>query len=114
MLTRQMSMTTRLLETGFEIKFHALQIIFVRMFATAVIGSLYMWYTQTPDFPFGQRGVRGLLAIRGIAGSTGLFGLYCKRPYTSRWIPYTNRLIQIRYHILIYQMPPSLRFLSLP
>ncbi|KAI8409004.1 hypothetical protein FOFC_11956 [Fusarium oxysporum] len=34
-----MSMTTRLLETGFETKFHALQIIFVRMLATALIGS---------------------------------------------------------------------------
>ncbi|KAH6887095.1 hypothetical protein B0T10DRAFT_549940 [Thelonectria olida] len=76
-----MSMTTRLLETGFEVKFHALQIIFVRMIATAVIGSLYMWYKQVPDFPFGQRGVRGLLAIRGIAGSTGLFGLYYSLSY---------------------------------
>ncbi|KAK7393956.1 hypothetical protein QQX98_013260 [Neonectria punicea] len=68
-----MSMTTRLLETGFETKFHALQIIFVRMLTTAVIGSLYMWYKKVPDFPLGQRGVRGLLFIRGIAGSTGLF-----------------------------------------
>ncbi|KAF6520627.1 hypothetical protein HZS61_014885 [Fusarium oxysporum f. sp. conglutinans] len=40
-----MSMTTRLLETGFETKFHALQIIFVRMLATALIGSVYMWYS---------------------------------------------------------------------
>ncbi|KAK7433023.1 hypothetical protein QQZ08_000496 [Neonectria magnoliae] len=76
-----MSMTTRLLETGFETKFHALQIIFVRMLTTAVIGSLYMWYKKVPDFPLGQRGVRGLLLIRGIAGSTGLFGLYYSLSY---------------------------------
>ncbi|KPM43907.1 hypothetical protein AK830_g2583 [Neonectria ditissima] len=76
-----MSMTTRLLETGFDTKFHALQIIFVRMLTTAAIGSLYMWYKQVPDFPLGQRGVRGLLLIRGIAGSTGLFGLYYSLAY---------------------------------
>ncbi|KAH8683945.1 hypothetical protein BGZ61DRAFT_507532 [Ilyonectria robusta] len=76
-----MSMTTRLLETGFETKFHALQIIFVRMLTTAVIGSMYMWYQQVPDFPWGHRGVRGLLVIRGMAGSTGLFGLYYSLSY---------------------------------
>ncbi|KAI5455629.1 hypothetical protein BGZ63DRAFT_368622 [Mariannaea sp. PMI_226] len=76
-----MAMTTRLLETGFDTKFHALQIIFVRMFATAVIGSSYMWYKQIPGFPLGERGVRGLLVIRGIAGSSGLFGLYYSLSY---------------------------------
>lgn len=70
-------MATRLLETGFETKFHALQIIFVRMIATSVIGSLYMWYKGAPTFPLGPPGVRRLLVLRGLAGSTGLFGLYC-------------------------------------
>lgn len=70
-------MTTKLLETGFETKFHALQIIFVRMFSTAIIGSLWMMYKGVPGFPFGPRGVRGLLVIRGTAGTIGLFGLYC-------------------------------------
>lgn len=73
-----MAMTTRLLETGFEVKFHALQIIFVRMLATAFLGSLYMWYKKVPDFPLGRRDVRGLLVLRGLAGFTGLSGLYCK------------------------------------
>lgn len=73
-----MSTTTRLLETGFETKFHALQIIFVRMLVTACVGSLYMWYKQVPGFPFGSQDVRGLLVLRGIAGSAGLFGLYCE------------------------------------
>ncbi|KAF4981028.1 hypothetical protein FZEAL_3080 [Fusarium zealandicum] len=76
-----MTMTTRLLETGFETKFHALQIIFVRMLATALIGSMYMWYKQVPDFPLGPRGVRRLLAVRGVAGSAGLFGLYYSLSY---------------------------------
>ncbi|KAJ6786725.1 hypothetical protein PWT90_09663 [Aphanocladium album] len=71
-----MAMTTRLLETGFETKFHALQIIFVRMIVTASIGSAYMWYKKVPDFPLGPPGVRGLLVLRGTAGTIGLFGLY--------------------------------------
>ncbi|KAM0226580.1 hypothetical protein ACHAQD_000504 [Fusarium lateritium] len=76
-----MSMTTRLLETGFETKFHALQIIFVRMLATALICSIYMWHKKVPDFPFGPREVRGLLVLRGMAGSAGLFGLYYSLSY---------------------------------
>ncbi|KAL3599897.1 hypothetical protein FPOAC2_04125 [Fusarium poae] len=76
-----MSMTTRLLSTGFETKFHALQIIFVRMLATALIGSFYMWREKVPDFPFGPREVRGLLVLRGMAGSVGLFGLYYSLSY---------------------------------
>lgn len=75
-----MAMTTRLLETGFDTKFHALQIIFVRMIVTAGIGSLYMWYKKVPDFPLGPPGLRGLLVLRGTAGTIGLFGLYCKPP----------------------------------
>lgn len=70
-------MTTRLLETGFDTKFHALQIIFVRMSITATIGSVYLWRKGVADFPFGPRGVRGLLVVRGLSGTVGLFGLYC-------------------------------------
>ncbi|KAJ4009484.1 hypothetical protein NW752_009075 [Fusarium irregulare] len=76
-----MSMTTRLLATGFETKFHALQIIFVRMLATTIIGSFYMWREKVPDFPLGPREVRGLLFLRGMAGSVGLFGLYYSLSY---------------------------------
>ncbi|KAM3540090.1 hypothetical protein ARSEF1564_007006 [Beauveria bassiana] len=71
-----MAMTTRLLETGFDTKFHALQVIFVRMIFTASIGSAYMWYKKVPDFPLGPPGVRGLLVLRGTAGTVGIFGLY--------------------------------------
>lgn len=72
-------MTTRLLETGFDTKFHALQIIFVRMFVTAVIGLFWMWYKNIPDSLWGPPGTRRLLIIRGAAGSIGLFGLYCEQ-----------------------------------
>ncbi|KAI1492023.1 hypothetical protein F5X96DRAFT_628975 [Biscogniauxia mediterranea] len=62
-------------------KFHALQIISVRMFFTAVLGSLYMWYKKVPDFPLGQPSIRGLLVLRGTAGFFGLFGLYYSLSY---------------------------------
>lgn len=71
-------MTTKLLATGFETKIHALQIVFVRMLTTTIIGSLWMWYKNVPGFPIGPPGVRRLLVIRGMAGSIGIFGLYCK------------------------------------
>ncbi|TGJ80252.1 hypothetical protein E0Z10_g8524 [Xylaria hypoxylon] len=59
-------------------QFHALHIIFVRMLATAILGTLYMWYSRVPDFPFGPRNMFGLLVMRGAAGFFGLFGLYCQ------------------------------------
>ncbi|KAL7626063.1 Basic amino-acid permease [Parahypoxylon ruwenzoriense] len=76
-----MTMTTRLLETGFETKFHALQIIVVRMLATSILGSLYMWYKKVPDFPLGRRDIRGLLVLRGLAGFTGLSCSYYSLSY---------------------------------
>lgn len=82
----QMTMTTRLLETGFDTKFHALQIIFVRMIVTATIGSLYLWRKKVPDFPFGPSGVRWLLVIRGMTGTIGLFCLYCKSRCVELWL----------------------------
>lgn len=74
-----MSTAAKLLTSaGAENQLSALQIIFVRMLVTAVLGSAYMWYKQVPDFPLGPRGCRGLLVLRGLAGFTGLFGLYCR------------------------------------
>ncbi|KAJ1326921.1 U3 small nucleolar RNA-associated protein 25 [Microdochium nivale] len=72
-----MSTAAKLLTSaGAENQLSALQIIFVRMLVTAVLGSAYMWYKQVPDFPLGPRGCRRLLVLRGLAGFTGLFGLY--------------------------------------
>jgi len=74
-----MSTAAKLLTSaGAENQLSALQIIFVRMLVTAILGSAYMWYKRVPDFPFGPSGIRGLLILRGLAGFTGLFGLYCK------------------------------------
>ncbi|KAF7559936.1 hypothetical protein G7046_g4206 [Stylonectria norvegica] len=78
-----MTMATRLLETGFEEKYHALQIIFVRMFATSLFALLYMLHQKVPSAPFGDRKIRGLLVLRGSAGSVGLFFAYYALAYLS-------------------------------
>lgn len=81
-----MSTAAKLLTSaGAENQLSALQIIFVRMLVTAILGSAYMWYKHVPDFPFGPSGIRGLLVLRGLAGFTGLFGLYCKFCSTKQW-----------------------------
>jgi hypothetical protein len=75
-----MNTAAKLLATGYETKFHAMQIIFIRMLCTTVLGMLYMAYNRTPDFPLGKRGIRKLLVLRGTCGFVGLFGLYCMSP----------------------------------
>jgi hypothetical protein len=77
-----MNTAAKLLATGYETKLHAMQIIFIRMLCTTILGMLYMAYHRTPDFPLGKRGIRGLLVLRGFCGFVGLFGLYCKFNYS--------------------------------
>lgn len=52
------------------------QMIFARQSVTVVLSLLYMWWYKIPDAPFGSRDVRPWLVARGLAGFTGLFGLY--------------------------------------
>ena len=73
-----MNIAAKLLANDPTIKFHALQIIFIRMLCTMILGSMYMWYKNVPDFPLGKRSVRHLLVLRGAAGFVGNFGLYCE------------------------------------
>ncbi|KAK6359526.1 hypothetical protein TWF696_000681 [Orbilia brochopaga] len=76
-----MSLITRLLETGFETEFHALQILFARQTISVVLCSGYMWATKVPDFPLGPKSVRWLLVARGVGGFFGVFGLYYSLTY---------------------------------
>ncbi|KAJ4403120.1 hypothetical protein N0V91_006696 [Didymella pomorum] len=77
-----MNTAAKLLATGYDTKFHAMQIIFIRMSCTTVIGMLYMMWHKTPDFPLGAKGIRSLLVLRGTCGFIGLFGLY----YSLSWL----------------------------
>ncbi|KAI5799959.1 integral membrane protein DUF6 [Geopyxis carbonaria] len=77
-----MSLTARLLETGFPGQhFHALQILFVRQSITCAGCLAWMWYNDIPDAPFGARKVRALLVARGLGGFWGVFGLYYSLTY---------------------------------
>ncbi|KAJ4363115.1 hypothetical protein N0V83_010235 [Neocucurbitaria cava] len=84
-----MNTAAKLLANDPTIKFHALQIIFIRMFCTTILGTLYMCYHRVPDFPLGQRGVRGLLVLRGTAGFIGIFGLY----YSLSWLNFADATV---------------------
>lgn len=77
-----MSIGARLLENlgdgeDGEGSMHPFQIIFVRMSMTTILSVSYMWYTKTPDFPFGAKGIRFLLIARGVGGFFGVLGMYC-------------------------------------
>lgn len=74
----QMNTAAKLLTNDPSIKFHAMHIIFVRMGCTTILGMLYMWYNNIPHFPLGQKGIRGILVLRGVSGFIGIFGIYCK------------------------------------
>ncbi|KAH0846433.1 hypothetical protein AYO21_07130 [Fonsecaea monophora] len=74
-----MNISTRLLETpgSHGEPMHPFQILFARQSITALICTTYgIYFKTTPYFPFGPRGVRWLLVLRGIAGFFGVFGLY--------------------------------------
>ncbi|KAI5199294.1 hypothetical protein E4T39_06368 [Aureobasidium subglaciale] len=62
---------------------HPFQVIFARMSITALLSSIYMWYTKVPDFPLGAPSVRGWLILRALAGFFGLFCLY----YSVHYLP---------------------------
>lgn len=61
-----------------------------RMGTTFVLSTLYMWWTNVPDFPFGNRSVRGWLMVRALFGFGGLFCLYCKSPAKTKSLENTK------------------------
>ncbi|KAI4201840.1 MAG: hypothetical protein LQ350_003040 [Teloschistes chrysophthalmus] len=75
-----MNVTARLLETS-GAPLNTIQVMFVRMSITVVLSTLYMWWTNVRDFPFGPREVRGLLLARGFGGFFGLLGIYYSLAY---------------------------------
>ncbi|KAF8453749.1 hypothetical protein BDZ91DRAFT_617998, partial [Kalaharituber pfeilii] len=78
-----MALTTRFLATSLPSgqKYHALQILLVRMSITVVCSLLWMWWAKVPHFPLGQRGIRRILVARGCAGFIGVVGLYYSLSY---------------------------------
>ncbi|RDX50712.1 DUF6-domain-containing protein [Lentinus brumalis] len=60
-----------------------LELIWVRMVMTWIVCVLYMTMTGVPDPILGPKGIRTLLAFRGLAGFVGLFGTYYALQYLS-------------------------------
>lgn len=73
--------------TGCEL--NHFQVLFARMSITVALSSLYMWKVKTPHFPFGPKGVRLLLVVRGIGGFLGVFGMY----YSLLYLPLADATV---------------------
>ncbi|TQS34067.1 hypothetical protein Golomagni_05565 [Golovinomyces magnicellulatus] len=89
-----MDAIARYLQQG-ENGLHTFQIIFARMSVTFALSSLYLWWNQIPDFPFGKPSVRPLLILRALFGFGGLFCLYCKEhiPHSVHYLPLAEATI---------------------
>lgn len=83
-----MDAIARYLQQG-ENGLHTFQIIFARMSVTFALSSMYLWWNQIPDFPFGKPSVRPLLILRALFGFGGLFCLY----YSVHYLPLAEATI---------------------
>ncbi|EKD16077.1 uncharacterized protein L3040_003512 [Drepanopeziza brunnea f. sp. 'multigermtubi'] len=75
---------------------HPFQVIIARLGVTFVLSALYMWWKEVPDFPLGNRAVRGWLVLRAVFGFFGLFCLY----YSVHYIPLAESTV-IRFLVPI-------------
>lgn len=72
-----MNVATRLLELE-GVGMDPLQVLFARQVLTMIFCCIWMWWKNIPDFPFGAKGIQGLLLCRGLTGFLGIYGIYCK------------------------------------
>jgi drug/metabolite transporter (DMT)-like permease len=59
------------------------------MSITLLFSTLYMYRNSTPDFPFGQKGIRLLLCFRGVGGFLGVYGMY----YSLLYLPLADATV---------------------
>jgi hypothetical protein len=73
LFTASMHLGARLLETEGDKsnRIHPLEVLFARQSIASIICAAYLWLAKIPDAPFGQRSIRPLLVIRGVAGFFG-------------------------------------------
>ncbi|OAA67131.1 DUF6 domain containing protein [Niveomyces insectorum RCEF 264] len=78
-----MNLAARLLELEGDdaVALHPIQLLFMRMVVTTVASCAYMVYYRVPDFPFGRKGLRTLLVVRGVSGFFGIFGMWFSMAY---------------------------------
>ncbi|KAM0427022.1 hypothetical protein ACHAPT_007920 [Fusarium lateritium] len=68
---------------------HPVQVLLMRQFMTVCCCSAYMWWTKTPDFPFGKKEVRWLLWLRGLSGYWGIYGMW----YSMMYLPLADATV---------------------
>ncbi|KAM5351935.1 hypothetical protein ACJ41O_004658 [Fusarium nematophilum] len=68
---------------------HPVQVLLMRQFMTACCCSAYMWWTKTPDFPFGKKEIRWLLWLRGLSGYWGIYGVW----YSMMYLPLADATV---------------------
>ncbi|KAE8453071.1 hypothetical protein EG329_012258 [Mollisiaceae sp. DMI_Dod_QoI] len=83
-----MNVTTRLLELEGE-GMHPFQVLFARQGLTVIFCMVWMWWNKVPDFPLGQKGIRGLLVARSFTGFFGIFGMY----YSLQYLPVADAVV---------------------
>ncbi|GJE91689.1 DMT family transporter [Phanerochaete sordida] len=69
--------------SGIDPPVTTMQLIWIRMTITWLTAVAYMYYAKIPDPLLGPKGVRLLLAFRGVCGFFGLFGVYYALQYLS-------------------------------
>ncbi|KZM24129.1 membrane protein [Ascochyta rabiei] len=81
-----MNTAAKLLATGYETKFHAMQIIFIRMLCTTILGVAYMAYNKTPDYSLSWLNISDATVITFVIPT--LTALVCfvwlREPFTIR------------------------------
>ncbi|KAF5018262.1 hypothetical protein F66182_9765 [Fusarium sp. NRRL 66182] len=83
-----MNLSARLLELEGG-GMHPVQALLLRHSVTALFCSAYMWWSKTPDFPFGKKEIRWLLWLRGVVGFWGIFGVW----YSMMYIPLADATV---------------------
>ncbi|KAG7820967.1 hypothetical protein KL919_000880 [Ogataea angusta] len=70
-----------LLDKDFDPPIHPLHILAIRMFITYIFCSYFLW--KDPNYPFGPKGYRIFMVLRGLGGFVGVAGQYCALMYLS-------------------------------
>lgn len=85
-----MNLFARLLELGeADTKLHPMQLLFWRMLLSMVVCVIYIVWQQIPHGVLGNPEVRWLLAIRGITGFFGIYGVW----YSIQYLPLSEATV---------------------
>lgn len=83
-----MNLSARLLELDGE-GMHPVQALLIRQSLTSILCLLYMWWTKTPDGPFGHKSLKWLLLLRGFGGFFGIYGMW----YSMMYLPLADATV---------------------